>query len=562
MANPKIINARLASLCAGTNTDTNITSVYAPPCRNTINGQVTNLHSPRSPSETLFGSGVFPQGDARNYAPLAYTNCYAAIGDTDGATIAFAKCDANGNFSVSGLPDGNYGVVIFDQWDDFILDGSSRPANVHGAPLVAGKPAGPGQVLNLEFPTFTWQTHLWANTYVDVNGNGIQDPGEPGLIQTPVRVRQVNGKPLNVEFTDLDGLAPFDETFPAFAWYTVEADTTRYRATGVHVVNDAGGALDGPTGFGGNGNSASAYQAILNSTESFSLPKSLWYPGTIYCAVGDPQCSQNNLIAGGGASAPETCTTNSDGVTSTCTGLSTGRIDPGSVEVEGWQGGVSEYNILDFGKIPYIVGETGGIRGHVVNATTRPFNDPEMTFQNLWEPLVPNVTVNLYVEGTAPDGSTSLTLVDTTTTSSFDAWAQGFRADKVTPNMSCPGQDPINDPFFGYTLAGTPNYLTPNSPLPFNSQYKCFEGYHNLNQMQPTPYDGLYEFPSQTCLTPGATFTVPGNPTVYKCATVKNPAFGQSGAAGAGAKPAVLPAAKYVTEVITPPAGTYSRRRI
>ena len=118
--------------------------------------------------------------------------------------------------------------------------------------------------------------------------------------------------------------------------------------------------------------------------------------------------------------------------------------------------------------------------------------------------------------------------------------------------MSCPGQDPINDPFFGYTLAGTPNYLTPNSPLPFNSQYKCFEGYHNLNQMQPTPYDGLYEFPSQTCLTPGATFTVPGNRTVYKCATVANPAFGQSGAAGAGAKPAVLPAAKYVTEVITP----------
>jgi hypothetical protein len=548
MANPKIINARLTALCNGTNTDTNITSVYAPPCRNTINGQVTNLHSPRSPSESLFGSGVFPQGDARNYAPLAYTNCYAAIGDTDGATIAFAKCDPNGNFSVSGLPDGNYGVVIFDQWDDFILDGSSRPANVHGGPL----PTDPGQTLNLEFPTFTWQTHLWANTYMDVNGNGIQDPGEPGLIQTPVRVRQVNGKPLNVEFTDLDGLAPFDETFPAFAWYTVESDTTRYRSTGVHVVNDAGGPLDGPTGFGGNGDTTSTYPAILNSAESFSLPPALHYPGTIYCAAGDPQCSKNNLVAGSGTSAPETCITNPDGVTSTCTGLSTGRIDPGSVEVEGWQGGVSEYNIIDFGKIPYIAGETGGIRGHVVNATTRPFNDPQMTFQNLWEPLVPNVTVNLYAEGTAPDGTTSLTLVDTTTTSSFDSWAQGFRSDKVTPNMSCPGQDPINDPFFGYTLAGTPYYLNPGTPLPNNAQYKCFEGYHNLNQMQPTPYDGLYEFPSATCMTPGATFTVPGNPTVYNCATVVNPAYGQSGATGAGAKPAVLPAAKYVTEVVLP----------
>jgi Big-like domain-containing protein len=552
MANPKIINNRLTALCNGTSQDTNITSVYAPPCRNTINGQVTNLHSPRSPSETLYGSGVFAQGDARNYAPLAYTNCFAAIGDTDGATIAFAKCDPNGNFSVSGLPDGNYGVVIFDQWDDFILDGSSRPANVHGGPLATD----PGQVLNMEFPTFTWQTHLWTNTYMDLNGNGIQDAGEPGLIQVPVRVRQVNGKPLNVEFSELDGSAAFDETFPAFAWYTVESDTTRFRSTGVHAVNDAGGQLDGPTTYGGNGAATSAYQAILNSNETFSLPPNLWYPGTIYCAQGDPQCSLNNFGTNNG-SAAETCKTNADGVTSTCTGLSSGRIDPSSVEVEGWQGGVSEFNMLDWGKTPYVAGETGGIRGHVVNATTRPFNDPQELFQNLWEPLVPNVTINLYVEGTAPDGTTSLTLVDSTTTSSFDAWAQGFRADGVTPNMNCPGQDPINDPFFGYTLAGTRNYLTPNTPLPYNSQYKCFEGYHNLNQLQPAPYDGLYEFPSATCLTSGpagapASFTVPGNSAVYTCATVPNPAYGQPGVIGAGAKPRVLPPGKYVTEVVTP----------
>ena len=177
--------------------DTNITSVYGPPCRNTINGQVTNLHSPRSPSETLYGSGVFAQGDARNYAPLAYTNCFAAIGDTDGATIAFAKCDPNGNFSVSGLPDGNYGVVIFDQWDDFILDGSSRPANVHGG---AGSRQARARRSIWNSRRSPGRRTCGSNTYMDLNGNGIQDPGEPGLIQVPVRVRQVNGKPLNTEF--------------------------------------------------------------------------------------------------------------------------------------------------------------------------------------------------------------------------------------------------------------------------------------------------------------------------------------------------------------------------
>ena len=50
-------------------------------------------------------------------------------------------------------------------------------------------------------------------------------------------------------------------------------------------------------------------------------------------------------------------------------------------------------------------------------------------------------------------------LVDTTTSSSWDAYAQGFRSPGV-PNMNCPGQNP-NDPFFGYTLGGTSNYLQP-----------------------------------------------------------------------------------------------------
>jgi len=579
MANPKIINSRLAAICSGTSTDTTIP--FGPPCRNTINGQVTNLHQPRSPSENLYGSGVFPQGDPRNYAMLTYTQCFATIGDSDGATIGFAKCDPNGNFQFTGLPDGNYGVVIFDNWDDFILDGSSHPANVSG-----------GQTLNLEFPSFTWQTHLWTKTYMDTQGKGTPnlisnpdgsislDPAtSPGLIQVPVRIRQVNGKPLNTLSTDISGTANFDETFPAFAWYSVESDTTRFRSTGVHVVNDAGGQLDGPTTFGnGNGNITTPYQAILNSQESFSLPPALRVPGAVYCGPTDAQCAATNYLTNpaGNAATVGTCGTTTGTVTNpagtvTCTGLSTGRIDPGAITVEGWQGGVGEYDMMDWGKMPYLaagantayanaaVGENGGIRGHVVNATTRPFDDPRMLFQNLWEPLVPNVTINLYAEGTAPDGTQSLTLVDSTTTASFDSWAQGFRADGVTPNISCPGQDPVNDPFYGYTLANTPAYLYPTAQ-PNAAQFKCYDGYHNLNQAQPMPYDGLFTFPSAACTT-STTFTVATDPaqTPHSCNTVANPAYATTGPATingvpqTGAAPKILPPGKYVTEVILPP---------
>ena len=55
---------------------------------------------------------------------------------------------------------------------------------------------------------------------------------------------------------------------------------------------------------------------------------------------------------------------------------STGRIDPPWVLSEGWQGFAGQSNFLEFGKTPYVPGENGGIRGHVVYASTRPFDDP------------------------------------------------------------------------------------------------------------------------------------------------------------------------------------------
>src|SRR6202022_3650738 len=45
----------------------------------------------------------------------------------------------------------------------------------------------------------------------------------------------------------------------------------------------------------------------------------------------------------------------------------------------------------------------------------------------------------------------------------------------------------------------TTNYLTPNSPLPYHSQFKCFDSLRNFNQVQPAPYDGIYQFPTPGC---------------------------------------------------------------
>ena len=528
---PATINAHLQAVCAGTLDIAGEPRTGPPiPCNNSIKGQITNLHISRPPDERLYDSGVMPEGAPVNRATLAHTTCFVSLGVLDSPNLAFTKCDADGNFSFTGIPDGNYSVTVIDQWLDQLM--FEKEISVAG-----------GQSLDIgTYPVFNWTQQVWTNSYMDVNQNGVQDPGEPGLIQIPTRIRFRNGRFSNMSLTDIGGLAHFDETIPLFNWYTLESDTTRFKGTGVHVVNNAGGPLD----------TTGPYTAVLNSTESFSLPTNLRVPGAVYCPKGDAQCANTNFAtthgAAGGA-VPTTCTPN--GVPPNLSGcISTGRIDPGTVTSEGFQSFAGEPIVVDWGKTPYVPNENGGIVGHVVYSSTRPFDDPRMLFQNLWEPLVPGVTVNLYQENTAPDGTTSLTLVDTTKSTSWDDWAQGFNATTGLPNMNCPGQDP-NDPYLKYTLVGSTNYLNPTTALPTSAQYKCYDGMHDFNQIEPAPYDGHYKFPSDFCAAnPGGTITG----TTIKCVTQANPANGNALLNPNNlVYPAVMPAGKYVVEEVTPP---------
>src|SRR5260370_12728022 len=188
------------------------------------------------------------------------------------------------------------------------------------------------------------------------------------------------------------------------------------------------------------------------------------------------------------------------------------------------------------------------MNGEVIYASTRPFDDPGLLIHTSWTPDVPNVTVNLYQESTAADGTTSLKLVDTTKTSSWDDWTQGFRSDGV-PNMNCPGQAGSAADPFSFNLNDTPFYLDQYNAqynggtqhtLPANSQYKCYDGLHNFNQVQPAPYDGMYKFPSVTSRDPKTGVETGTNCTVC----VDNPT---------GDKTKMLPSGKYVVEMVTPP---------
>jgi len=622
-ANPKIINARYADVCAG---------AYGSvgPCTNTIMGQADVQRLSRTPDQRLYPSG---SRDA-----LAWTQCWVSLGDPDAEDFMFTKCDANGNFKFTNVPGGNWRITIGDQWNDQIIDGLSTPANVgctSNAPngTINATACPGGQTLDMgNIGVQQWQSNLYTVYFVDDNKNGIKDGTEIGVPQVYTRIRYRNGSNANALLTDPNGVANFNETFPLFNWYVVEPDLGRYKRTGTHTVYDAGGPADGSKSTAGvaycgtaNGaracGTSTAYNNLANTNEALPLPADLSVPGAVYCASADCTAEANMFAAG--TAIPSSST------------ASTGRIDPPWVNGEGWSGMTSQGNWIEFGVAPFaacnpalpvgptltnptpnfcvavpnavynptagttpstrLVGENGGIHGHTAYAATRPFDDASQMIEQPWAPLVPNVTVNLYQEGFAADGVTpTLTLVDTTQSTSWDLWAQGFYPGSTAggtgttgqkPYMSCPGQGTstgTNADLFFYTLFDQPEYLDwYNSlhnggtlhTLPYNSQYKCYDSMHIWNQIQPAPYDGEYHFPSSLGVnaTTGKPLSVPGcvgNAPGTACPTTPTPGVTASNMLGTNCTVCVpnpdttdvyrvgtpmLPPGKYVVEVVMPP---------
>ncbi|MGB8693382.1 MAG: hypothetical protein WCD08_07740, partial [Steroidobacteraceae bacterium] len=424
--------------------------------------------------------------DAGTYDLLSSTTCQVALNSQggDGPTIAIAQCDHDGNFTLSNVPAGSYEISVWDQWLDQIIQAVAVSVPEGGSKLVAmGK-----------LPVLSWFTQYDQNIFQEsptkaasLRGIYSPDSGDKGISNVTMTTRYRDGGISNQTATDSNGNGLLAELFPLFNWYVTEADTTRFKQTGVNIIVDAGGKPD--TAGDGAGLWNSTYQATplnpANCTPS-------GYPGPTdpgYVNLGPPCAAANT----------------------------TSRVEIPGAYSYGLQGFISQRNTINWARMPYAAGENGGIQGTVVYSTTRPFDDQRYNVQTLWEPLVPRVTVNLYRKQKLADGTETLTLVDHTQTSSFDDFVNAVDANGKQTNMQCPGQR-TDDPFFQYTLGGT-------------DQFRCYDGWHNWNQVQAAPYDGRYAFPTANC-----------------AACQNNPNAGQP---GSPAK--ILPPGDYVVEAVTPP---------
>jgi hypothetical protein len=348
-------------------TDNRLTGSYS------ISGKVTNQHMSRPSDVRLWDSG--------SYDLLSSTTCQVALNSQGGtgAAMAIARCDKDGNFVLNNVPSGSYEIAVWDEWLDQIIQ--TTAVTVDTANVALGN-----------LPVLSWFTQYDQNIFMDTNKNGVYDQGEPGLANLLMTSRYRNGAIHMQTATDSSGNGLLAEMFPLFNWYVVEADTTRFKQTGVNVIVDGGG----PTDTSGDG-------------------AGLW-------------------------------------TSNYASGESSNRVELPGAYSYGLQSFISQRNTINWGRTPYSAGENGGIQGVVVYSSTRPFDDQRLNVQTLWEPLVPRVTVNLYHKERLADGTETLKLVDSTQTSSWDDWVNAVDANGIQKNMQCPGQR-ADDPFVLYTLA-------------------------------------------------------------------------------------------------------------
>ena len=406
---------------------------------NTITGQVRNLRMARPPT-IAFSTGH----------PLP--GCRVGLNDEIGTRgFAVVACDEDSNFSFSGLADGTYQVVIFDQYLDNII--ATQNVTLPGG----------GDMGNVG--VFRWFGSHDHYVFNDLNENGIWEPGlgEKGIPDQAINLRYRDGSIYNSSTTDTEGYLPFDELFPFFSWLVAEVDFARFKATGAQVTVDAGGAVD--NGAFGRGKLAPQPQNPPECTPGSGCQSRLELPNT------DPL----NFV--------------------------------GPPLLEGYNSFLGSTQVFEWGKRAWGPGENGGISGVIYYQTTRAENDPRFAAPETWEPGIPRVQVALYradatgriyhknLDGSrgllsGPGSPAILADVDNHPLDNFPGVEDIDRDDNILFDLG----DALKTVHADSWDDSTPENCPGNPTDPFYQGGKCYDGLRNFNQVRPAVFDGGYAF--------------------------------------------------------------------
>jgi hypothetical protein len=196
----------------------------------TVTGQVRKGHLSRPPAITFF-DGPPPEAEGVGERCLVGLNRLEA-GFAESVWAGLCE-NETGNFSIPNVPPGTYQLVVWDvqllhiiSFNTVIVEATS------GATLNLGNVATP-----------MWFGQQEHNVFFDANEDGIRQADEPGIPDQNVNLRFRDGTIYQAFPTDTSGFVPFQAIFPFFHWQVAEVDFTRFKATGVTITNDDGGAV-------------------------------------------------------------------------------------------------------------------------------------------------------------------------------------------------------------------------------------------------------------------------------------------------------------------------------
>ncbi len=462
----------------------------------TLSGTITDMHLSRAPGTEMFSGRPFPA-------------CWVGLNNNNaglGAGIYAGPCDGDSNFSIPGVPPGNYQLKVFDANLDVVIATQGVTVNANGdcAGAISGCNFG-------DVPVFNWFARLNSGIFNDDDQDGFWDSNEKGIgpESQDVSIRWRDGTIYQNFPTDGGGLAPFDEVFPFFHWLVAEVSFANKKATGATFVVDAGGEVD---------------------TNVDTFP-------------GFGELTPQAQFGPDGVTPLLDCDTNPSAETCTVDGLS--RTERGPVLTTGFQGFLGQTSVMHFGKTDYVtfdfgssppvfVGENGGISGIVYYATTRAENEPQFAAAEEWEPGIPRVQLNLYADGDID----SFPLGDFPGMGDVDWDEDGFRDldDDLIDDLNDDGlvtlADVDNYPF-GWSEGGAKgpedvensgtdgvfdlgdavqvtwtdswddnlptgcqgaNNTPAGTIVPAITDERCFDGLRNFNQIRPAVFDGGYAF--------------------------------------------------------------------
>ncbi len=181
-----------------------------------------------SPSQ----GGLPHQGDiwgglmgAKLDEPIAYP--WLSLNSLQGGDTAIwvGMGNADGTFQIDNVPPGDYFLSYWDFNQHYILDFVQLTVQAN-------------QATDVGVRTMTnWFTKWYGTVFLDNNENGRRDPGEPGVPDYLVVLRDRDNTEIDrmsiASVSDINGHYALEKGYPMSSWMVLEAYSDIYRTTGV-----------------------------------------------------------------------------------------------------------------------------------------------------------------------------------------------------------------------------------------------------------------------------------------------------------------------------------------